>query len=328
MAEERSGEEGEEGRSSASATNNWRKEVDVKLKRLHSLLFGADLALERGDHAAAGTLALRLIGFLDSQTRDPIDASFVSPIRAEASSKLAAASRALAVDSDRCVPLALPLLIFPEIGCYPCLSFVFRQAFEQARKDVGCIFLKKGDVDMEKIKESKYFQAFINRSKEDVAGDLINNTSSCSNSSAVKGSDIKENQRIPDKQHEKSSIHSAKLMTQTKITSIYGNNASKPDNASHKTVLDFQSDISQEYTVVDNEKTSNNNPLKNKDGPVCLQGEEVEKPYGMTFRSKHRHSEFTSPICENAKSPSSNEEANLDISHHGFVTARTKLVIV
>ncbi|RWW74923.1 hypothetical protein BHE74_00017141 [Ensete ventricosum] len=258
MAEERSGEEGEEGRSSASATNNWRKEVDVKLKRLHSLLFGADLALERGDHAAAGTLALRLIGFLDSQTRDPIDASFVSPIRAEASSKLAAASRALAVDSDRC----------------------------------------------------------------------INNTSSCSNSSAVKGSDIKENQRIPDKQHEKSSIHSAKLMTQTKITSIYGNNASKPDNASHKTVLDFQSDISQEYTVVDNEKTSNNNPLKNKDGPVCLQGEEVEKPYGMTFRSKHRHSEFTSPICENAKSPSNNEEANLDISHHGFVTARTKLVIV
>ncbi|RRT70470.1 hypothetical protein B296_00028855 [Ensete ventricosum] len=275
MAEERSGEEGEEGRSSASATNNWRKEVDVKLKRLHSLLFGADLALERGDHAAAGTLALRLIGFLDSQTRDPIDASFVSPIRAEASSKLAAASRALAVDSDRCVPLALPLLIFS-----------------------GNRFLS------------------------------INNTSSCSNSSAVKGSDIKENQRIPDKQHEKSSIHSAKLMTQTKITSIYGNNASKPDNASHKTVLDFQSDISQEYTVVDNEKTSSNNPLKNKDGPVCLQGEEVEKPYGMTFRSKHRHSEFTSPICENAKSPSNNEEANLDISHHGFVTARTKLVIV
>lgn len=112
MAEERSGGEGEEGKSSASATNNWRKEVDVKLKRLQSLLFGADLALERGDHAAAGTLALRLIGFLDSQTRNPIDASFVSPIRAEASSKLAAASRALAVDSDRCVPLALPLLIY------------------------------------------------------------------------------------------------------------------------------------------------------------------------------------------------------------------------
>ncbi|CAL9193551.1 unnamed protein product [Musa hybrid cultivar] len=300
MAEERSGGEGEEGKSSASATNNWRKEVDVKLKRLQSLLFGADLALERGDHAAAGTLALRLIGFLDSQARNPIDASFVSPIRAEASSKLAAASRALAVDSDR-------------------------QAFEQARKDVGCIFFKKGDVDIEKIKESKYFRTFINKSKENVAGDLINNTSSCSNSSAVKGSDIKENQRILDKQHEKSSIHTAKLMTQTKITSIYGNKPSNPDNATYKTVRNCQSDIPQECTVFDNEKTSSNNSLKNKDGPVCLQGEEIEKPHGMTSRSKHRHSEFTSPICENAKSPSSNEEASLDISHHGFVTARTKL---
>lgn len=53
------------------------------------------------------------------------------------------------------------------------VSYGFRQAFEQARKDVGCIFFKKGDVDIEKIKESKYFRTFINKSKENVAGDLV-----------------------------------------------------------------------------------------------------------------------------------------------------------
>lgn len=110
MAEERGGEWPERGNNySFAAMKNWRMEVDENLKRLHSLLFGVDLALERGDHSAARTLALRLVGFLDSRTETPVDAALIAPIRAEASSKLAVASRALALESDRFVSFSLSI---------------------------------------------------------------------------------------------------------------------------------------------------------------------------------------------------------------------------
>jgi hypothetical protein len=101
--------EGQPGRgaadsSSSASPTNWRKEVDERLRRLHSLLFGADAALERGNSAAAQALALRLLGFLDSQTFSTDagpEAAFVAPIRAAASSRLAAASRVRVAESDR-----------------------------------------------------------------------------------------------------------------------------------------------------------------------------------------------------------------------------------
>nr|XP_018673623.1 PREDICTED: uncharacterized protein LOC108951219 isoform X1 [Musa acuminata subsp. malaccensis] len=93
MAEdERNEGEGAERRISLK---NWRREVDENLNRLRSLLFAADLALQRDHNAASRTLALLLIGFLNSRTRTHTDADLVASIRTEA------ASRALAFDSDR-----------------------------------------------------------------------------------------------------------------------------------------------------------------------------------------------------------------------------------
>jgi hypothetical protein len=89
----------------AGCSTNWREEADERLRRLHSLLFGADAALEHGDVMLAQALALRLLGFLDCQAlaagAGPEDAAFVAPIRAAASARLAAASRARVPDSDR-----------------------------------------------------------------------------------------------------------------------------------------------------------------------------------------------------------------------------------
>lgn len=90
--------------ASSGSPTNWRKEADERLRRLHSLLFGADAALEHGDAAGAQVLALRLLGFLDSQAPaadSGPDAAFIAPIRAAAAARLAAASRAGAADSDR-----------------------------------------------------------------------------------------------------------------------------------------------------------------------------------------------------------------------------------
>nr|XP_010929777.1 ATPase family AAA domain-containing protein FIGL1 [Elaeis guineensis]XP_029122296.1 ATPase family AAA domain-containing protein FIGL1 [Elaeis guineensis] len=295
---------GERGGGGASMENNWRKEADDNLKRLHSLLFGADLALERGDPAAAHTLALRLLGFLHSRIHTPVDAAFVAPILAQASSMGAAASRALAPDSD----------------C---------QAFEQARRDVGHVFVKRGDVDIEKIKQSKYFRSFLQNSIGSDVGQSINNVSSHGNLLALQGSANQETHQSiksqPDRQHEKLSVGASKLMTQTKITSIYGSKDMKPNSISNKKLLNSEGSTPQECIDVDNECISNHNYRKSQGRPSYIQVEEAERPYGMTLKTKRRQTEFTSPICESAKSPSSNEEASVDNYGNGFVSARTIL---
>ena len=80
---------------------NWRKEVDTNVKRLQSLIFGADLASKNRDFSSAHLLNLRLLGFLESHSQNDVDASFLHPIRRDALSKLAAARRELTPGSDR-----------------------------------------------------------------------------------------------------------------------------------------------------------------------------------------------------------------------------------
>lgn len=118
---------------------NWRKEVDDNIKRLQSMLFGADIALENGDYSSVQLLSLRLLGFLESRSQNDVDASFLLPIRRDALSKLAAARRELTPVSDR-------------------------QAFEAAGIPPGKIFSMNADID--KIKQSKYFCAPIHQSSK------------------------------------------------------------------------------------------------------------------------------------------------------------------
>lgn len=92
----------------------WRKEVDKNLKRLHSLLFGADVALENGDFHSGHVLALGLLGFLDSRSHSHVDEAFIRPIRRQALSKLDSARNSLTPFSDR--------YIFTTYLCFP-LSF-------------------------------------------------------------------------------------------------------------------------------------------------------------------------------------------------------------
>ncbi|KAL8109023.1 ATPase family AAA domain-containing protein FIGL1 [Apium graveolens] len=128
---------------------NWRKEVDSNLKRVHSLLFASDLALQNRDFSSAQILCLRLIGFLDSRAQNDVDASFILPIRRQALSNLLAARASLLPLSD----------------C---------QAFEQAGKTPGNVFGKQEDIDIHKIMQSKYFQVIIHQSKGKSSKELGN----------------------------------------------------------------------------------------------------------------------------------------------------------
>ncbi|KAM7267183.1 hypothetical protein ACFE04_009349 [Oxalis oulophora] len=125
----------------ANSTTNWRKQVDVNVKRLQSLLFGADQFLEKGDFSSARLLALQLIGFLDSQSySDDLAENYTRPIRRQAAAILDTARRALLQKSNR-------------------------RAFQQAGRDPGNVFVMKGGID--EIKQSKFFQALVKQYEGD-----------------------------------------------------------------------------------------------------------------------------------------------------------------
>ncbi|KAL5978641.1 hypothetical protein ACLOJK_029758 [Asimina triloba] len=98
-----SGQERKIGQKMKRNGRCWRKEVDEKLKRLHSLLFDADAALERSDFASAQILSLRLLGFLDSvsQKAPSHEQASIHHIHNEVLVKIDAARRSLALESDR-----------------------------------------------------------------------------------------------------------------------------------------------------------------------------------------------------------------------------------
>ncbi|KAL6623163.1 hypothetical protein ACP70R_033042 [Stipagrostis hirtigluma subsp. patula] len=281
------------GAAAGEGPKNWRAEADERLRRLHSLQFGADAALERGDAAAAQVLALRLLGFLDSQTLtadEGPDAAFVAPIRAAASSRLAAASRARAPDSDRA-------------------------AFEVAKKDVGCVFGKLGDIGVEKTKCSKYFQALLEKSKTNAADQL---STACQDFASEGRPCIDETHA--KEENEKLSIRASKLMMQKKLTSLFSSKSLKMNGAPDRNMFKSEGNMSKDGGGTENRINRNDNRHS-----AYLVDEEDEKPRGPFQNAKRKHIGFRSPISEVANSPLSNDEA--DDPANGFVSARTMMGI-
>uniref|UniRef100_A0A0D9XZ03 AAA+ ATPase domain-containing protein n=1 Tax=Leersia perrieri TaxID=77586 RepID=A0A0D9XZ03_9ORYZ len=297
MAESTHAGGGDAGEGSGEATN-WRKEAEERLRRLHSLQFGADVALAEGkgrDPSAAQVLALRLLGFLDSQSQALCvprggtghEASFVAPIRAAASSTLAAAIRARADKSDSA-------------------------AFKLAEKDVACVFAKRGEVSIEKIKCSKYFQALLQNSRGHGAEQM--KTADCKESTIEGGPHVEENPA--DIENEKLSIRASKLVTQRKLTSLFSHKPLKANGVPDGNMFKSVDAISKENVSVENGVRMNHTDNRNT---AYMGLEEDDRPRVP----KRKHTGFRSPICERPNSPVSNDEADAPASE--FVTARTKL---
>ncbi|EOA25231.1 hypothetical protein CARUB_v10018544mg [Capsella rubella] len=206
----------EEGETETSSC--WRKEVDENLKRLQSLLFGADQFLEKSDFSSAQILGLRLLGFLDSRSVTDTDRDFISPIRREVASKVDLALEGLVSDSDRYLRLT-PLSLFR--------FEVFWKAFELAKTAPGPIFGRKGGFDVEKIKQSRHFGFQLSQSNE-------------------KGVKEMEEQQDTDKLSPKA----PKSMMQAKLTSLYGNSMAKPDNQ-RRTSMNNLDRASDECVIVE-----------------------------------------------------------------------------
>lgn len=260
------------GRAKMEGDVCWRKQVDQNLKRLHSLLFGSDLALHEGDFSSAQVLGLSLIGFLDSHSHSDVDEAFIRPIRSQVYSKIHQARRSLIPDSDR-------------------------QAFEQAGRVPGRVFGMRGDIDIEKIKQSKYFRALLQQSKGGAANELVDQLG----------------------RQDQLSFKASKVLTQSKLISLYGN-----DKSSYKSSMHSKSNSSEDCVIVEKAHSYHSHP-KGQGASAFLKVEEEERAHGNGLGTKRGHMEISSPGNDIAKSPSSNEETQNDGFGKGFVTARAKL---
>ncbi|XP_048529287.1 ATPase family AAA domain-containing protein FIGL1 isoform X2 [Triticum urartu] len=222
-------------------------------------------------------------------------------------------TRALKPPSSRpSAPQPLPVSPLP-----PALAPPTRTAFELAKKNAGCVFPKQGDVSNEKMKCSKYFQAFHEKSKGNVADQQ---NSACEKFTIQGGPHIEESPAGID--NEKLSIGASKLMAQSKITSLYGNKFLKANSVSDKNMFKSEGNMSKEFACVENEIRTNKN---DNTRPAYLGVEEDKKHCGPLQTSKRKHTGFRSPICEHADSLLNQDEA--DAPANGFVTARIKLAM-
>lgn len=115
------------------------------------------------------------------------------------------------------------------------------------------------------------------------------------------------------------SSKASKVMTQAKSTT----NITRANNGLYKSFLSSKNNNSDDCIVVEKPR-SYNNYAKGHGVFSSPTFEEEERAYG----TKRAHLEICSPRIDNARSPSSNEEANPDASGNGFVTARAKLVSI
>ncbi|PUZ67005.1 hypothetical protein GQ55_3G395600 [Panicum hallii var. hallii] len=185
-------------------------------------------------------------------------------------------------------------------------------AFELAKKDAVCVFAKQGDINVERIKCSRYFQALLQKSKANAADQL----SPTWQEFASQGTP--HNDESPaDMENEKLSIRASKLMMQTKLTSLCSSKVLKADGVPDRNMFKSEN-LSKECAGI--ETRTNQNGSRH---PAYLEVEEDVKPRGLVQNAKRKHTGFRSPICEVSNSSFSNDEG--DAPANEFMTARTKM---
>lgn len=239
--------------SNNNGSRHWRQVVDRKLKRLHSLIFGAEVCLENGDAQTALCLGLRLSGFLESECRDTTDNLYITPIQRDLHSKMHVARQMLAADGDR-------------------------RAFEQARCKEDSIFFKRGKVDVEMIKQSRFYEPLIDKNSVPKNNDLGSNM--------PQRSLLQQPKRMDSHRSENSSKIPKHLM-QAKLTSLYGIEHSKSaDTSLRKQASSPQSssfhELAQKRTMLSNCANSQRN--MNSTSPIIVDDE--DSAYENNIRKK------------------------------------------
>lgn len=123
---------------------------------------------------------------------------------------------------------------------------------------------------------------------------------------------------------EESRTKPSQIITQAKLTSLYGNKANAGShNSSWKSKRSSNSD---DCMIVEMADSHYNHP-RGHNLSNHMKSEENERGHGNTLVSKRIHEEISSPRNDSLRSPSINEDGNTN-GASGFVTARAKLVLI
>ncbi|KAK9108468.1 hypothetical protein Syun_024479 [Stephania yunnanensis] len=307
-------------------SGSWRGEVDRNLKRLHSLMFGVDLAIERGDFPP-------LKSSVSLSSDSSIRALLVTPKRRSSLRFDKASARSSTSLADLLRPKQIGNCSFCfllVLGFEKRMRMFESQVFELVKKEPGHLFVKGRGVDVEKMKQSKLFKAFVQQYKGSGVDEMKTHSSLDVSANRLQIPGSREDKSLlqsaqTDRQHDIPGSKFSKLTTQTKLTSFCGSKISKANNSSSRSPVNLEMEASEECTIVEKVQSDYQNHGKTRGVPAFLQAEEEEKTREHMLLTKRAHVEFSSPRIENAKSPQCNGETN--VSGNGFVTARVKLEI-
>lgn len=299
-----------------NAAKSWKQIVDEKLHRLHSLQFGADLALEKGEAETALALGLCLLGFLESECQSAEDRTYISPIIDQTRDRIDAARERAAPSIDR-------------------------HSFEQANCKESRIFTKCGVVDVGKIRRSKYFLPFMGpkarleqRLVQDAAAAVDSSTSFLGTGNVASGSTVQQSlslgnnltkdRNVKTECLEESVPKACKSLTQAKLTTLYGNGSVKvPEKSGRQSV-----DIAQNH-ILPNENTkphSSQRPfVRNQaSSPVNVDNEDERSHSWVAKRKRPSHLDESSSVLKKAELNNDDNETGEDTKITSFVTAKQK----
>eukprot|EP00249_Psilotum_nudum_P013080 c24142_g1_i1 orf=210-2450(-) len=309
--------------SAASTVDSWKQAVDQKLHRLHSLLFGSDIALERGEAETALGLTLRLLGFLESECQSAEDRTYISPIEKRVRERLDAAREKVAAFGDR-------------------------YALEQAKSKENCIFRRNGAVDLDKIKQSKYYKPFMD-SNSQLSKRLLQASPRNFHAASLQvpalttgipGHQISlpankvENNYLRAECANANALRASRSLTQSKITTAYSNKSTKSVDLPGRLLGAVQNCSAQDFQTKalpsHGNKFSNN--IKSTSiiptlSPTQFANEE-DKPNDIGARAKRRrYVDDANCVVENVHLPENNECNEDDMKTTGFVTAKQKMAM-
>ncbi|KAL3691251.1 hypothetical protein R1sor_004902 [Riccia sorocarpa] len=177
-------------------------EFRAKWSRLHSLLFGSEESLAANDSETALGLALRLLGFLDSETKTEEEETYIRQVLKVVHSTLDTARRGTSSDREN-----------QEATCSSTTRF------------------SNSSVDLQRIKNSKYSLPVYNRTLQTEPKEVPPNgahATECLSVPSAKGKPPVE--RLPPEEGEgRSSQLPARAMMQSKITNYGRNNLKQLD---------------------------------------------------------------------------------------------------
>lgn len=117
----------------------------------------------------------------------------------------------------------------------------------------------------------------------------------------------------------------SKVMTQTKLTSLYSGKALNANNNSYKKPLNTKSNSSAECISENNQPYEQYNHQKRDGFSKYLLVDEDEKNHPNSLGTKRMHLDVSSHKDVIELPPSQNE--GIDVSNNSFVTARAKMVL-